>query len=199
MCKFRVATDASQRAAARTAARWQQQVGTLDLVCEIEQSMSDPIFPDPKTVVRLSDYTARPRHAQAPLACPELTTLASVLALNAVLMQRIIALQRALDSKFAEGTVTAVRPVIAKALDRSAVPEVVPDVRPRIAGLTPKQMQVLTRMLAGQPNRTIAADLGISRRTVENHRAAIMQRSGATSLPALARMAVGLSADGDSH
>ena len=36
----------------------------------------------------------------------------------------------------------------------------------------------------------IAADLGISQRTVENHRAAIMNRTGARSLPALARLAM---------
>jgi FixJ family two-component response regulator len=46
-------------------------------------------------------------------------------------------------------------------------------------------------VLAGHPSKNIAADLNISQRTVENHRAAIMRRTGATSLPALARMALG--------
>jgi two-component system CheB/CheR fusion protein len=45
-------------------------------------------------------------------------------------------------------------------------------------------------VLAGHPSKNIASDLGISRRTVENHRAAIMQKTGAKSLPALARMAM---------
>ena len=49
----------------------------------------------------------------------------------------------------------------------------------------------MDRVLAGEASKTIAADLKISQRTVENHRAAIMRRTGATSLPALARMAVG--------
>lgn len=57
-------------------------------------------------------------------------------------------------------------------------------------GLTCRQHQILDQVLAGHPSKNIAADLGISRRTVENHRAAIMQRTGATSLPALARMAI---------
>lgn len=57
--------------------------------------------------------------------------------------------------------------------------------------LTPRQMQVMGLVLAGLPSKNIAADLKISQRTVENHRAAIMQRTGATSLPALARIAVG--------
>jgi two-component system CheB/CheR fusion protein len=46
------------------------------------------------------------------------------------------------------------------------------------------------RVLAGQPSKNIAADLGISQRTVENHRASIMKRTGSRSLPALARLAV---------
>ena len=36
----------------------------------------------------------------------------------------------------------------------------------------------------------IRADLGISQRTVENHRAAIMKKNGSKSLPALARLAL---------
>lgn len=59
-----------------------------------------------------------------------------------------------------------------------------------IAGLTPRQRQIMDPVLAGQPNKNIAADLGISQRTTENHRAAIMSRTGAKSLPALARLAV---------
>lgn len=64
-------------------------------------------------------------------------------------------------------------------------------------GLTRRQHQVLGHVLAGQPSKNIAADLGISRRTVENHRAAIMARMGATSLPALVRLAIGADVGGD--
>ena len=63
--------------------------------------------------------------------------------------------------------------------------------------LTPRQWQVMNLVLAGHPSKNIAADLKISRRTVENHRAAIMQRTGATSLPALARIAVGAAGHAD--
>jgi len=45
-------------------------------------------------------------------------------------------------------------------------------------------------VLDGHPNKNIAADLGISQRTVETHRAAIMEKTGSTSLPALARLAL---------
>ena len=49
---------------------------------------------------------------------------------------------------------------------------------------------VMDMVLAGHPSKNIAADLGISQRTVENHRAAIMQRMGVKSLPELARLVV---------
>jgi two-component system CheB/CheR fusion protein len=60
----------------------------------------------------------------------------------------------------------------------------------QIAELTPRQRQIMTMILAGQPNKIIAADLAISQRTVENHRASIMHKTGAASLPALARLAL---------
>ncbi len=59
-----------------------------------------------------------------------------------------------------------------------------------LAGLTPRQREVMERVLGGQPSKNIAADLNISQRTVENHRAAIMKRTGSKSLPALARLAL---------
>jgi len=59
----------------------------------------------------------------------------------------------------------------------------------KIAGLTPRQQQILHLILAGERSKNIAADLGISQRTVEAHRATIMQRAGVKSLPALARLA----------
>ncbi len=59
-----------------------------------------------------------------------------------------------------------------------------------MAGLTARQKQIMDLVLAGHPSKNIAADLGISQRTVENHRNAIMTRTGCKSLPALARMAL---------
>jgi hypothetical protein len=49
----------------------------------------------------------------------------------------------------------------------------------------------MERVVAGQPSKNIAADLGISRRTVENHRAEIMKRTGTKCLAALARLSMG--------
>lgn len=65
-----------------------------------------------------------------------------------------------------------------------------------VANLTPRQRAVMEMVLAGHPSKNIAADLGISQRTVENHRAAIMHKMGAKSLPELARMAQAAAAHG---
>ena len=54
--------------------------------------------------------------------------------------------------------------------------------------LTPRQRVILQHVIDGKANKVIAYELGISQRTVENHRAHIMQKSGVASLPALTRM-----------
>jgi two-component system CheB/CheR fusion protein len=59
-----------------------------------------------------------------------------------------------------------------------------------IADLTPREHQVMDLVLAGHPSKNIAADLGVSQRTVENHRAAIMKKTGSKSIPALIRLAL---------
>jgi len=59
-----------------------------------------------------------------------------------------------------------------------------------VADLTPRQRQIMDLVLAGHPSKNIAADLNISQRTVENHRASIMKKTGSRSLPALARLAL---------
>lgn len=60
--------------------------------------------------------------------------------------------------------------------------------RATLAALTRKQRQILDRIVQGQANKVIAADLKLSQRTVENHRASIMRRTKSTSLPALLRL-----------
>ncbi len=60
----------------------------------------------------------------------------------------------------------------------------------RLGTLTARQRQIMDLVLAGHPSKNIAADLGISQRTIENHRAAIMKKTGSHSLPALIRLAL---------
>jgi DNA-binding NarL/FixJ family response regulator len=64
----------------------------------------------------------------------------------------------------------------------------VPESPAFVALLTTRQLQIMALVVAGHPSKNIAADLGISQRTVENHRAAIMKKTGAKSLPALGRI-----------
>lgn len=64
------------------------------------------------------------------------------------------------------------------------------DAARQVASLTARQREVMDLVLAGSPSKNIAADLGISQRTVENHRAAIMARTSTKSLPELARLVV---------
>jgi len=59
----------------------------------------------------------------------------------------------------------------------------------QLGALTPRQRQIMDLVLAGHPNKSIAADLGISQRTVESHRAAVMTKTGAKSLAELVRLA----------
>ena len=69
------------------------------------------------------------------------------------------------------------------------------DAADHLASLTRRQHQIMEMVLAGHPSKNIAADLGISQRTVENHRASIMKKTGSRSLPALARLALAAACD----
>lgn len=56
--------------------------------------------------------------------------------------------------------------------------------------LSPREREVLDGLLAGLPNKSIAYDLAISPRTVEIHRARVMDKMGARSLSELIRLAL---------
>jgi two-component system CheB/CheR fusion protein len=60
----------------------------------------------------------------------------------------------------------------------------------RMATLTRRQHEIMDLVLAGHPSKNIAADLGISQRTVENHRASIGRKTKSKSLSALVQTAV---------
>jgi two-component system response regulator FixJ len=59
-----------------------------------------------------------------------------------------------------------------------------------IATLSPRERQVLKSLVAGHPNKVIAFDLGISVRTVEVHRARMMDRLGVRQFAEAVRLAV---------
>lgn len=86
----------------------------------------------------------------------------------------------------------ALRESVARALElgeRSADDQLERDgIAARLGTLTKRERQVMERIVAGQLNKNIASDLGISLRTTEHHRQSVMRKMGAGSLATLIRM-----------
>ena len=87
---------------------------------------------------------------------------------------------------------------------RNAAAQIQPDtdgvddadqVRERYAALSDRERQVFAAVVSGLPNKSIAYDLNISPRTVEVHRANVMAKMKARSLPQLVRMALATGMD----
>jgi len=62
----------------------------------------------------------------------------------------------------------------------------------RLETLTPREREVFDRVVSGESNKVIAVELGISIRTVESHRASIMEKLGAKTLVDLVLLSVSL-------
>jgi len=62
------------------------------------------------------------------------------------------------------------------------------EIRARLERLTPREREVMTLITSGKANKVVGADLGVSQRTVEIHRAHVMEKMGAGSLAELVRM-----------
>jgi two-component system response regulator FixJ len=62
------------------------------------------------------------------------------------------------------------------------------DIRRRLETLTPREREVLDLVVRGKANKVIAGDLKLSQRTVEIHRARVMEKMQASSLAHLVRM-----------
>ncbi len=60
-------------------------------------------------------------------------------------------------------------------------------IRARTATLTPREKEVMELVVAGNPNKAVASQLGLSQKTVEIHRARVMSKMSAGSLAELVR------------
>ena len=67
----------------------------------------------------------------------------------------------------------------------------------RYETLTPREKEILNHVVAGKANKVIAFDLGVSQRTVEIHRARVMEKMAARSLAHLVRMHIAMALPAD--
>jgi len=90
---------------------------------------------------------------------------------------------------------------IRRALERSEAHheqrEQVDEIRTRLGILTPRESEVLEKVVVGKSNKVIASDLGLSTRTVEIHRSRVMEKMQADSLAHLVRMYVAVEGESD--
>ncbi len=64
------------------------------------------------------------------------------------------------------------------------------EIRKRLDSLTPREREIMDMVVNGKANKVIAGDLQLSQRTVEIHRARVMEKMLATSLAHLVRMVI---------
>jgi two-component system response regulator FixJ len=89
-----------------------------------------------------------------------------------------------------EALLASIKAALARREDDSQRESAKTEMKRRISDLSQRERQVLEGLVAGQPNKNIAADLSISPRTVEIYRANVMTKMRAASLSELVRMAL---------
>jgi two-component system, LuxR family, response regulator FixJ len=98
-----------------------------------------------------------------------------------------------IEKPFSEDTiVSSLTSAIGKSANRRGVSSPDAELAGRLDALTAREREVLELLVAGDPNKVIAYRLQISPRTVEIHRARVMEKMRAKNLPELVRMAIEL-------
>jgi two-component system response regulator FixJ len=109
------------------------------------------------------------------------------LAVEAMKFGAVDFLEKPFDDEILLGAVRSALNTRASDQERQALKAAIND---RVSSLSNRERDVLEGLVAGNPNKTIAYDLGISPRTVEIYRANVMTKMQATSLSDLVRMAL---------
>ena len=81
---------------------------------------------------------------------------------------------------------------MARADEGRDVQQEIAEIKARLALLTLREQEVLALLLDGLPTKLIARHLGISTRTIEHHRAAVMQKMQARNISHLVRMTLNI-------
>src|SRR5207249_10605105 len=81
---------------------------------------------------------------------------------------------------------------VARSREQILLREAMRDLRERYEKLTPRERQVFALVVSGLINKEAAWELGISEKTIKVHRARVVEKMGARSLPDLVRMAARL-------
>ena len=96
-----------------------------------------------------------------------------------------------IEKPFADGRILdAVRSADQTAAERRSDGEARRQAKALMERLTPRELEIMALVVAGNPTKVIAGDLSISPRTVEIHRQRIMQKMEARSLSQLVRLAL---------
>ncbi|MBK3773709.1 response regulator transcription factor [Azospirillum sp. YIM DDC1] len=93
--------------------------------------------------------------------------------------------------------IDAVHTGIERDRDRRRAVDALSDLQERFRSLTPREREVMRLVAAGQLNKQIAAELQLSEITVKVHRASVMRKMQARSLPDLVRIADKVTPAGD--
>ena len=96
-----------------------------------------------------------------------------------------------IEKPFSDGAILgALRSAFERGRDQRARSSELEEIRRRLESLSRRERQVLDGLVAGQANKVVAIELGISPRTVEVYRANLMTKMRAASLSELVRMAL---------